>query len=136
MFDIDMGTKLDRSKMKTVHPSINFVGRANINNGITTCVDEINTVKPYPSGYMTLALDGEYLGSCFIQPEPFYTSQNVIVLIPNEKMTDNIKRFIATMIFKESRSKYKAFVDELNCHIKTDFSIYLPITSTGPSSSV
>ena len=80
---------------------------------------------------MTFSLGGEYLGSCFIQPKSFYTSQNVIVLIPNDNMTDNVKRFIATMIFKESRSKYKAFVDELNRHIKTDFSILLPITSTG-----
>ena len=35
------------------------------------------------------------------------------------------------MIFRESRSKYKAFVDELNRHIKTDFSVPLPITSKG-----
>lgn len=131
LFGIDMGTKMDKAKMKEVHPTINFVGRANANNGITTCVDKIDDIEPYPSGYMTLSLGGEYLGSCFIQPKPFYTSQNVIVLIPNDNMTDNVKRFIATMIFKESRSKYKAFVDELNRHIKTDFSIYLPITSTG-----
>lgn len=131
MFGIDMGTKMDKAKMKEVHPTINFVGRANANNGITTCVDRIDDIEPYPSGYMTLSLGGEYLGSCFIQPKPFYTSQNVIVLIPNDNMTDNVKRFIATMIFRESRSKYKAFVDELNRHIKTDFSIYLPIISTG-----
>ena len=131
MFGIDMGTKMDKAKMKEIHPSVNFVGRANANNGITTCVDKIDDIEPYPSGYMTLSLGGEYLGSCFIQPKSFYTSQNVIVLIPNDNMTDNVKRFIATMIFKESRSKYKAFVDELNRHIKTDFSIPLPITSTG-----
>lgn len=131
MFGIDMGTKMDKAKMKELHPSVNFVGRANANNGITTCVDKIDDIEPYPSGYMTLSLGGEYLGSCFIQPKSFYTSQNVIVLIPNDNMTDNVKRFIATMIFKESRSKYKAFVDELNRHIKTDFSILLPITSTG-----
>jgi len=35
------------------------------------------------------------------------------------------------MIFRESRSKYKAFVDELNRHIKRDFSIYLPATLNG-----
>lgn len=131
MFGIDMGTKMDKAKMKELHPSVNFVGRANANNGITTCVDKIDDIEPYPSDYMTLSLGGEYLGSCFIQPKSFYTSQNVIVLIPNDNMTDNIKRFIASMIFKESRSKYKAFVDELNRHIKTDFSIPLPITSTG-----
>ena len=131
MFGIDTGTKMDKAKMKEVHPTVNFVGRANANNGITTCVDKVDDIEPYPSGYMTLSLGGEYLGSCFIQPKQFYTSQNVVVLIPNANMTDNVKRFIATMIFRESRSKYKAFVDELNRHIKTDFSIILPVISTG-----
>lgn len=131
LFTIDMGTKLDKSKMKETNPSVNFVGRANANNGITTLVDKIDGLSPYKAGYMTLSLGGEYLGSCFIQPKPFYTSQNVIVLIPNENMTDNIKQFIATMIFKESRLHYKAFVDELNRHIKTDFEIYLPSSEDG-----
>lgn len=131
MFDIDMGTKLDKAKMKELHPIINFVGRSNANNGITTCVDKIDGIEPYPEGYMTLSLGGEYLGSCFIQPKPFYTSQNVVVLIPNDNMTDNIKRFIATVIFITSRSKYRAFVDELNRHIRTDFEILLPVAPDG-----
>ncbi len=131
LFEIDMGTKLDKAKMTEINPVVNFVGRANANNGITARVDKIEGIKPYPEGYMTLSLGGEYLGSCFIQPKPFYTSQNVIVLIPNEHMTDNIKRFIATMIFRTSRSKYRAFIDELNRHIKTDFEIYLPIDANG-----
>ena len=33
------------------------------------------------------------------------------------------------MIFKEGRLRYKAFVDELNRHMKTDFNILLPVTS-------
>ena len=37
LFDIDMGTKLDKAKMSDINPSVNFVGRANANNGITTC---------------------------------------------------------------------------------------------------
>lgn len=131
LFEIDTGTKLDRSKMTINNPTINFVGRANANNGITACVDEIRGLPPYPAGYLTVSLGGEYLGSCFIQPKPFYTSQNVIVLIPRTQMSFNVKQFIATMIFKESRTHYKAFVDELNRHIKTDFSFCLPITNLG-----
>ena len=63
-------------------PAINFVGRSNFNNGITQKVNEIHGLKPFDSGCLTLALWGAYLGSCFIQEEPFYTSQNVVVLIP------------------------------------------------------
>lgn len=131
LFDIDMGTKLDRVKMTQVNPNVNFVGRANTNNGITARVDSIDGLKPYSAGTMTLSLGGEYLGSCFVQPDKFYTSQNVVVLIPKWDMSFEVKQFIATMIFRESRSYYKAFIDELNRHIKTDFSFYLPVDDAG-----
>ena len=129
LFMIDSGTKLDRVKMTNKNPSINFVGRANANNGVTDYIDEIEGLKPYDAGCLTVSLGGEYLGSCFIQEKPFYTSQNVNVLIPKHPMSDYCKRFISTMIFREGRLRYKAFIDELNRHMKTDFSILLPVTS-------
>ena len=131
LFDIDMGTKLDRVKMTEISPTINFVGRANNNNGITTTVDELDDIEPYGAGCMTLSLGGEYLGSCFIQPKPFYVSQNVVVLRPKWNMPFTVKQFIAAVVFRESRMYYKAFVDELNRHIRTDFSFYLPADRTG-----
>lgn len=131
LFEIDMGTKLDKVKMKDTKPTIDFVGRANTNNGVTTKIDLIEGIEPYKAGYMTLALGGEYLGSCFIQNNPFYTSQNVIVLIPKLDMSDDVKLFIATCIFRESRLHYKAFIDELNRHVKKDFSFPLPIDKYG-----
>lgn len=127
LFNIDMGTKLDKVKMTELNPEVNFVGRANNNNGITTRVDKLMGVEPYEAGNMTLSLGGEYLGSCFIQPDVFYTSQNVVVLIPKWDMSFEVKQFISAMIFKESRLYYKAFVDELNRHIKTDFTFLLPV---------
>lgn len=33
------------------------------------------------------------------------------------------------MIFREGRLHYKAFIDELNRHMRTDFTILLPVTS-------
>ena len=129
LFTIDSGTKLDKVKMTNNNPSVNFVGRANANNGVTDFIDEIEGLKPYDAGNLTISLGGEYLGSCFIQEKPFYTSQNVNVLIPKHPMTDYCKRFICTMVFREGRLRYKAFIDELNRHMKTDFSILLPVTS-------
>lgn len=131
LFTIDGGTKLDKVKMSNVCPSINFVGRANTNNGVTDFVDKIDAIEPYQAGLMTISLGGEYLGSCFIQDMPFYTSQNVNVLIPKQEMSYYCKQFIATMIFKEGRIHYKAFIDELNRHMKTDFSIPLPVDEKG-----
>jgi len=127
IFNIDAGTKLDRIAMKFDNPTINFVGRSGINNGVTTCVDEIEGCKPYKAGNLTLALGGAYLGSCFVQDKDFYTSQNVVVLIPKFDMSFNVKQFICSMIFREGQTHYKAFIDELNRHIKTDFTIKLPV---------
>ena len=131
IFKIDSGTKLDKAKMDTTMPAINFVGRSNFNNGITQKVNEIQGLKPFDSGCLTLALGGAYLGSCFIQEEPFYTSQNVVVLIPKESISFEAKQFIATAIFKESQNNYRAFIKELNAHIKKDFAIKLPANTNG-----
>lgn len=129
MFEIFSGNKLDKKNMTEIKPTINFVGRSNLNNGITSKVDKIVNIEPYEAGDTTLALGGHYLGSCFIQKEPFYTSQNVNVLRAKSNISFNCKMFIATMIFKESQLYYKAFENELNRHIKKDFSILLPVKS-------
>lgn len=131
LFSIDSGNKFDKSKMTIANPEIDFVSRSNNNNGISCIVDKIDGVEPYKAGSMTVALGGEYLGSCFIQENKFYTSQNVNVLIPKWDMSDYVKRFISFVIFKESRTYYKAFEDELNRHMTTDFSILLPVDNAG-----
>lgn len=128
IFDIDSGTKLDKVKMGTSAPEINFVGRSNLNNGVALKVNRIMELPPYDAGNLTLALGGS-LGSCFVQEEPFYTSQNVVVLKPKKKLTFEAKQFIATTIFRESQNNYKAFIKELNAHIKRDFAIKLPVSS-------
>lgn len=130
LFDIKPGNKFDRSKMQCTEPSINFIGRSGVNNGISCEVDLVPDVKPYSSGCLTIALGGS-IGACFIQEKEFYTSQNVIVLVPKWKMSNNIKFFIASLILKESRTYYKTFEDELNRHMTTDFSIMLPIDGKG-----
>lgn len=91
LFEIDSGNKFDRSKMDNSNQIINFVGRTGINNGINAVVNYYNDVEPYPAGYITLALGGS-VGSCFVQEKPFYTSQNVVVLIPKMEMNDNVKK--------------------------------------------
>ncbi len=131
VFDIDMGTKLDKIKMDTTEEEVAFVGRSNANNGVTQKCKKIDELEPYKAGSLSLALGGAYLGSCFVQEEPFYTSQNVIVLIPKQKISFETKQFIATAIFKESQNNYKAFINELNTHVKKDFKFKLPMDSEG-----
>lgn len=131
IFEIHVGNKFDRSKMSMGAPTVNFVGRSSENNGVTAFVDEIEGTEPYKEGNLTVALGGEYLGSCFIQDYPFYTSQNVNVLIPKEDIDIFTKIFIAHLVRYESANNYKAFARELNAHIKTDFVIKLPATVFG-----
>ncbi len=131
LFYIYSGNKFDKSKMTTFDPAVDFVGRSSKNNGVTAYVDYVEGVKPYPAGCMTIALGGEYIGSCFIQQHSFYTSQNVFVLSEKEPMDDRVKLFIAHLIRFESKHNYMAFARELNSHIRTDFTIKLPSVKEG-----
>lgn len=126
LFEIFSGSKLDKRNMLILNPTINFVGRSIVNNWVTDKVDIIPNIKPYQAWDITLALWWHYLGACFIQKEQFYTSQNVVVLQSKMGMSWGCKFFITIMVFKEAQMFYKAFEDELNRHIKTDFSILLP----------
>lgn len=135
IFDIDMGNKMDRGKM--YDGDIAFVGRTANNNGINARVSNVvnhekyGTVEPYKKSCITLALGGS-IGSCFIQEEPFYTSQNVAVLIPKTEQSEYALRFITSVItYSVLYGKYEAFTEELNKHIKTDFVVSLPATADG-----
>lgn len=135
IFEISMGNKFDKNKMKQLNPKINFVGRGAVNNGVVCEVDSVydkndNIIVPYKKGDITIAMGGS-VGASFIQEKDFYTSQNVCVLhTDNNNISYYVKQFIITSI-TASCNNYKAFVDELNRHIRKDFNIKLPITSDG-----
>lgn len=128
LFDIRMGDKLDKNKMSQDNPTVNFVSRISFNNGVDIKVDRIEGKKTNSAGLLTVALGGEYLGSCFIQKEPFYTAQNVAIMEPKfAEMTYLVNLFISALVAFECQTKYYAFGRELNTHINTDFEINLPI---------
>lgn len=130
IFKIGYGSKLDIGKMTHDNPTINFVSRTACNNGVCDVVDLIPTKKPYKAGALTLALGGS-IGSCFVQEQDFYTSQNVAVLEELEDLSQYTKLFVAKIIEKECKTRYKAFGRELNSHINTDLCIMLPKTKDG-----
>lgn len=136
LFTVSSGTKFDKRRViLTPEPhNINFIGRTGSLNGINAKCGIYKNTEPFPAGLITVALGGT-IGACFVQDKPFYTSQNVDVLIPLKcyvpKMTWNVKQFIASCIFRESQNNYLTFVRELNKHIKRDFVIKLPVTSSG-----
>lgn len=128
LFYIRMGDKLDKNKMSQDEPSVNFVSRISYNNGVDIKVDLIDGKEPNRAGLLTVSLGGEYLGSCYIQEEPFYTAQNVAIMEPRfTQMNQLVNQFICCLVKFECETKYYAFGRELNTHINKDFEINLPV---------
>ena len=133
LFDICRGNGLSRVNLDEGNDNgINFISRQSYNNGVNSNVEQLEDIKPFESGCITVALGGEYLGSSFVQLKPFYTGAHMAVLTPKDKkMTLFSKLFICTLIRFESKIKYCAFGRELDTHIDREFSIKLPVTSDG-----
>jgi hypothetical protein len=127
LFNITMGNGIDVSKTTNFEPKYNYVSRNSNYNGVVGFVDEISGETPCPAGAMSVALGGSFLGSCFIQKEPFYTAQNVAILKDKVPLSIHTKLFISALVRNECKVKYLAFGRELNSHIRRDFTIKLPV---------
>ena len=128
LFNIQMGNGFDKNKLDEDSPEVNLVSRVSYNNGVDVKVGYVNDVKPFNAGLVTVALGGSYLGSCFVQEEPFYTGQNVAVMEAKyPEMSHSVKIFITGLVRFECKTKYYAFGRELNTHIRTDFDVKLPV---------
>lgn len=115
IFNVKHGNKLDLNKMSQVpfsERAIAFVGRTGERNGLVAFVERLNTVTPYESGLITVALGGSALSS-FVQPRPFYTAQNVDVLIPPDNMSLETKLYYCLCI-EANRYRYSTFGREAN----------------------
>lgn len=118
LFEIKRGNKFDFNKMKiSKDSSVNFVSRTSQNNGVVCKVDEIDKVKAFPQGLITVTLGGSFLLSAFVQEKPFYTAQNIDVLIPKKEMTIKEKLFYCYAI-SSNRFRYRAFGREANKTLK------------------
>ena len=129
MFDITNGNKFDFNKMtESEKTDVAFVSRSASNNGVKGWVEPVNGVDPYPAYCITVALGGS-IGSTFVQPQKFYTGQNVAVLLDKKdgrKLSVEEKLFVSMLITKECSCRFVAFGRELNKHINKDFTIRLP----------
>lgn len=124
--DITYGNKFDLQKMTFENPSVNFISRTAYNNGVSAKVDKMKGIEPYPGGCITVALGGS-IGAAFYQETPFYTAQNIAVIQFKEDVSFLAKLYLCQIIKFEVKNKFRAFGRELNRHIKTDFSLELPV---------
>lgn len=130
IFTVHNGNKLDLNKMQQpsdIQRAIAFVSRSGVNNGLASFVERLDNVEPYASGMITVALGGSALSS-FVQPRPFYTAQNIVVLEPQSSMTLDVKLYYCLCI-EANRFRYSTYGREANRTIR---SIRVPALSEVP----
>lgn len=117
IFEVTYGTKFDFNKMNISNHEdenyINFVSRTSKNNGVKCKVAKYQNREPLEAGLITVTLGGTYLLSSFVQPEPFYTAQNVAVLKARTNLSLNEKIYYCVCI-RANRFRYGAFGREAN----------------------
>lgn len=123
---LNNGNKMDKNKMSHTAPSINYISRTAINNGISDYVNLVPNVTPFSSGNISLAFGGS-VGSCFLQEQAFYTGQNVGVITLPSDISNEAKLYLVSALEKKCKASFHAFGNEINKHFKTDLSVKLPI---------
>jgi hypothetical protein len=113
IFDIEYGNKFDANKANFQSEGVNFVSRSSKNLGVIGKIEEIAGSTAFEAGLITVTLGGSYLLSAFVQPEPFYTAQNIKVLKPKKAMTSAEKIYFCECI-KANRFKYSTHGREAN----------------------
>ena len=132
LFRVTYGNKLDMNKMRkaTKDTGIAFIGRKGGlrgNSGVSGYVERIAGVNPYPAGCLTVALGGSIL-STYVQQRPFYTAQNVAVLIPRDTEMSLKHRLYYAMCIHHNEFRYTTFGREANRTLGT---IVLPDSIPG-----
>jgi len=121
IFDVEYGNKLDFVKMVKADDEkdgINFISRASKNFGIIGKVKKDVLHEPYEAGLITVTLGGSYLLASFIQPNKFYTAQNIKVLKPRHSLTFNEKLFYCLCI-QQNRFRYSSHGREANVSLNS-----------------
>lgn len=92
LFHIEYGNSLELIYLDKDISGINFVSRTAKRNGVSSKVQKIPFIEPFPAGLITVAVGGSVLET-FLQMAPFYTGFHVMVLSPKVKMDTNEKLF-------------------------------------------
>lgn len=114
IFDINYGNQLDLINCRKCEKpeGYNFVNRSSVNAGVSARILAPKGKSPFPAGAITSAMGGSVLSS-FVQQEPFFTGQNVKVLIPKKELSLAQKLFYCTCI-EMNRYRFSTFGREAN----------------------
>lgn len=107
LFDISYGINMELNACTLADDeidSVNFVGRAEDNNGVTAKVKRVDGKEPQPAGIITCAGGGSVL-STFLQTEPFYSGRDLYLLQSKEEISISAKLFFITVL-KANKYRY------------------------------
>lgn len=96
IFDLSRGRNILRREM--VPGATPYVSALSINNGISA---HVALAPEYEAGLITVASNGNGVGSAFYQPEPFLASGDVTVLRPRADMSAAACLFVCTLVYAE-----------------------------------
>lgn len=103
IFNIVYGNSYALKDLEIQEDGVSFIARGSQNNGVVAYVARTNE-KPFQPGSLTVSLGGSVLET-FYQPQPFYTSYHIKVLVPKNNM--NIKELLYyCMAIKANKYRY------------------------------
>jgi hypothetical protein len=102
LFEVRAGHDLDLLNLQMTTPDdpdgVAYISRSARNNGVLAFVKRDADIAPGPVGSLTLAVGGSVCAT-FLQPQNYYTAQNVRILVPRSKMSDTEKLWWALCIW-------------------------------------
>ena len=124
LFSVEKGKRLTKSQM--IPGDIAFIGASAMNNGVTARI--ANTEHRFQGGAITVCYNGS-VGEAFYQPEPFWASDDVNVLVSKEDVSAESCLFMLPILRKTGR-RY-AFTDKWRQEVMRNDAIRLPSTAGG-----
>lgn len=104
LFVIESGNDLELCYQHKNDDGINFVSRTENNNGVSARIEEIDGLKPWNSGTISVSLGGSVL-EAFVQTEPYYTGYHMRILTPIDPMSEMVKQYYC-MCLRANKFKY------------------------------
>ncbi len=98
------GNDLVLSYLNSNDDGIAYVSRTEKNNGLTSRVELIEGLEPFPAGTITVSLGGSVL-EAFLHEEEYYTGYHIKVLKPKIEMSNNLLQYYCYCI-RANKFKY------------------------------
>ena len=104
IFNIGYGNSLTLSDLIASKSGVAFVSRTEKNNGVSTTVSLIKSIKPNPKNTISVAVGGSVMSS-FLQEKPYYTGHHILILQPRTNLTNNEMLYYC-MCLKANKYRY------------------------------